>query len=72
MKNKSLSFSLSSREKKTKPDGSLHVVLRSRLYNGDKNFKGLKIKNYQLVKILHSKLFWKILSKIFKKAKMKD
>lgn len=44
MKNKSLSFSLSKREKKTKPDGNLHVVLKLRLYNGDKNSKGLKIK----------------------------
>lgn len=44
MKNKSLSFSLSNREKKIKPDGNLHVVLKLRQYNGDKNFKELKIK----------------------------
>lgn len=72
MISKSLLQNLSNREKKINQDGSLRVVLKSKLFNGDKNLKELKIKKLQLAKILHLKSFFKTQSKTQKKVKMKN
>lgn len=63
MISKSLLWNLSNREKKINQDGSLRVVLKSKLFNGDKNLKELKIKKLQLAKILRLKSFFKTQSK---------
>jgi hypothetical protein len=56
------------KNKNKKLNGNLNVDLKLKLFNGDKNYKVLKIKNFYHYKILLYLLFWKNRTKIIKKV----